>query len=374
VKRKIEVAKVIENIAKKIVEMQYKYRMLFLVVMLGITLLLLPGVFRLVGNVEPSLEKVLPQSVDEVKSMNDMRAEFGADMMYVILYIDYPSTDIRDPRFVSYVDLLTQKVEGIDYVMQVDSISKLVKEDVGVISDSYVELKDVISKNRFASMYHDDDYSFTIIQIRTDTGAAAKIIKQVVSDIENSFLSLDEYNPGSNYKITGFNAIDKATFEVMMSDFSYITIFSMLMIMIVVLITFKSLSKGLLPMVVVMNSLLWTMGIAGYLGLTITVVSMVSAAMIMGLGIDFGIHVVYSYFHLRKKMSQKDAMKENMSELLRAMLGASLTTISGFLALLFGVLPAMKVLGIILSIGIFTTLVNAVMLLPVVVMMYDKRN
>jgi len=40
-----------------------------------------------------------------------------------------------------------------------------------------------------------------------------------------------------------------------------------------------------------------------------------------------------------------------MNELLRAMIAASLTTMAGFLALLFGVLPAMKVLGIILSIG-----------------------
>ena len=42
-------------------------------------------------------------------------------------------------------------------------------------------------------------------------------------------------------------------------------------------------------MVVVVNALIATMGISGYLNLTITVVSMVSVAMIMGLGIDFGI-------------------------------------------------------------------------------------
>ena len=62
-----------------------------------------------------------------------------------------------------------------------------------------------------------------------------------------------------------------------------------------------SFGKGMLPMIVVMNALVMTMGIVGYLGFTITVVSMVAAAMIMGLGIDFGIHQVYSYFEERKK-------------------------------------------------------------------------
>jgi len=63
-----------------------------------------------------------------------------------------------------------------------------------------------------------------------------------------------------------------------------------------------------------------------------------------------------------------------MSELLRAMVGASLTTIAGFLALLFGVLPAMKNLGIILALGILTTLVSAIFMLPVLVYLYDTRR
>lgn len=164
-----------------------------------------------------------------------------------------------------------------------------------------------------------------------------------------------------------------------MSDFAFITMVSMALVMIVVFVTFRSIVKGFLPMIVVMTALLWTMGIVGYLGLTITVVSMVSAAMIMGLGIDFGIHVVHSFFHLKEKYGDRKgtrerALKETMQELLRAMVGASFTTISGFLALLFGVLPAMKTLGIILALGIFTTLIGAVFLLPVIVYLYDRAS
>ena len=61
-------------------------------------------------------------------------------------------------------------------------------------------------------------------------------------------------------------------------------------------------------------------------------------------------------------------------ELLRAMLGASLTTSAGFLALLFGVLPAMKNLGIILALGIIFTLIGAVFLLPVVIYLSDNKK
>ena len=116
------------------------------------------------------------------------------------------------------------------------------------------------------------------------------------------------------------------------------------------------------------------MGIIGYLQLTITVVSMVAAAMIIGLGIDFAIHVSFTYYNNIEKHSKKQALIETLQELLRAMLGASLTTIAGFLALLFGILPAMKILGIILAIGIGITLISAIILLPALLSFFDADN
>jgi predicted RND superfamily exporter protein len=362
----------LEDIAERIVNAQTKKPYLFILGFLVLGLLIAPGILRLVGNVEPSLEKVLPQDIEEVKTMNDMRTQFGADMMYLLVYAEGPVTDVRQPEFLSYIDLLAQKIRTRDHIREVTTLADQVRSaNNGVIPDSFLQTKESLRPNPLVSQYANEDYSFSVIRIRSDTGASAATIKQVVGDIETDIASLESLNPGARTEITGFNAIDKATFEVIMSDFAFITLVSMALVGVVVFITFKSFLKGMLPMVVVMNALLWTMGITGYLGLTITVVSMVAAAMIMGLGIDFGIHVVHSYFELRKTKKPTIALKETMRELLRAMMGASFTTISGFLALLFGVLPAMKTLGIILAIGIFTTLIGAVFLLPVVVYLYD---
>lgn len=365
----------IEKIAEKITDFQVKKPSLFLMIFGIITLMLIPGIFNLVSNVEPSLEKVLPQDIEEVKAMNDMRSQFGADMMYLIVYSAPPIFDSRDPAIVKYINVLSEKIKSRENVLEVNAISDIVKDgNDGIIPDSLQETKQIISQNMMSNQYLNDDYSFSVIRIRTDTGASASVIKEVVESINGDIESVEAINPGSRIELTGFNAIDKATFEVIMNDFAFITVVSMIFVLSVVFITFKSAAKGFLPMVVVMVALLWTMGIVGYLGLTITVVSMVAAAMIMGLGIDFGIHLVHSFSENRKRSSRNDALKETLRELLRAMVGASLTTISGFLALLFGLLPAMKNLGIILAIGIFTTLIGAVLLLPVLLFYYDKRN
>jgi len=370
---------VFNKVAKKIVDAQIKYPKKFIWTFLILNLLLIPGIFNLVHNVEPSLEKVLPQSVDEIKNMNYMRSQFGADMIYLVAYAnDGVVNDVRDLGYLRYIDILDQKIQDNSdlNIIQVNSIASIVKNlNGGNLPLTYTESKNLFKKySDILSDYHNADYSLSMISIQTNTGSSAELVANTINKIKDDIALTQKYNPGVNIKLTGFGAIDKATFSVIMSDFLVITMISMLFVAIIVFIAFKSLVKGMLPMTIVVNALIWTMGMVGYLNLTLTVVSMVAAAMIMGLGISFGIHEVFGYYEKKKKLSSKKALEEVMSELLRALLGASLTTIAGFLALLAGVLPAMKILGIILALGILNTLIGAIFLLPVVIYLYDVKS
>lgn len=368
----------IEKIARSIAIQQTTKPMYFLVVFALITLLMIPGIFQLVGNVEPSLEKVLPQDVEEIETMNYVRGEYGVDMIYVLVYTNDIVYDVRDPQYLNYIHILSQKIETRENVVGVDSISTLLLQSSSsqTLPNSKREIETEFSQHPMIDDFTNEDYSFTILQVQTTVGSSSQAINEAIDGIKNDIESSDANNPGTTYQITGFSAIDYATFSVIMSDFLIITFVSMGIVALIVWLTFQSLSRGMLPMAIVMNALIWTMGIVGYLGWTITVVSMVAAAMIMGLGIDFGIHQVYTYFKKREeeKLSAQRSIIETVEELLRAMIGASLTTISGFLALLFGVLPAMKILGGILAIGIFTTLIGAIFLLPVIIYVYDRNT
>ncbi len=363
----------IESIATKISDFQTKYPKKVLWIFIFLNLLFIPGIFNLVSNVEPSLEKVLPLDIEEIQTMNLMRSQFGADMFYLIIKTN-SIDDVRSQDYIFYVNKLSQKIETNSIVIGTQGIDDLILNyNNNIIPKDNQQIKDILDLSMYSSEFISPRYDFTLLKVQTITGSSAELIAQTIDSIEEDILYLEEENPGVEVIITGPGAIDRATFNIILSDFLVITFVSMGAIMLIVLFTFKSLSKGMLPMVIVMNALIWTMGIVGYLSLTLTVVSMVSAAMIMGLGIDFGIHQVHSYFENRKKHSSKISTKKTLEELLRAMLGASFTTMAGFLALLFGVLPAMKTLGIILAIGIFTTLIGAIFLLPTILYLYGKK-
>lgn len=360
----------LEKISRIIVDLQMKFPKRFILFFVIMNLLLIPGIFNLVGNVEPSLEKVLPQDIEEIKTMNYMRSEFSSDVLYLVVYTDSPLFDVRDSSYLKYLNVVSSKLELHENIVSVTGIDDFVDYNLDEVK---LDLA-FVDSSEYVDDFMNSDYSFSVLMVRTNTGSNSELIDEVINNINYEVDLLEEFNPGSRIEVTGFSAIDKKTFSVIMSDFLIITFVSMAAIMVIVYFTFGSFSKGMLPMIVVMNALSMTMGIVGYLGFTITVVSMVSAAMIMGLGIDFGIHQVYSYFEERKKKSKKDSLRIVMAELLRAMLGASLTTMAGFLALLFGVLPAMKTLGMILAIGIFTTVIGAIFLLPVIIYLYDSEK
>ncbi|MFP4402631.1 MAG: MMPL family transporter [Candidatus Nanoarchaeia archaeon] len=368
----------IEKIARRVAQFQVKKPYYFIAIFALITLLMIPGIFQIVNNVEPSLEKVLPQNIDEIQTMNYIRGEYGVDMIYVLVHTQDGAQDVRDPTYINYIHELTQKFETREYVVNVNSLSTqlLSHKDIESIPNTQLEIEEAFKEIESHKDYTNYAYSFSIIELQTTVGSSSSAITQLINGINEDIELSERSNPGTTSQVTGFSAIDYATFSVIMSDFLLITFVSMGVVGIIVWLTFQSLTRGMLPMIIVMNALVWTMGIVGYLGWTITVVSMVAAAMIMGLGIDFGIHQVHTYFKKREEefKEAKIAIVEVVEELYRAMLGASLTTISGFLALLFGVLPAMKTLGGILAIGIFTTLIGAMFLLPVVIYLYDRNN
>ena len=361
----------LEETAKRIVKLQVKYPKIVLLIIAFITILLIPGILKV--KIEPSLEKVLPQDIPVIETMNDMRIQFGADIVYIIIEPEY-SSDIREPETIKYLDALQSKLAKSENILEVTSLATIVKESNGFIPDSKQEIKNILDADPRTYKFANGDYSLTFLQLRTDTGANAKLIGRLKADIKDDIASLDELNPGVEAHVTGFNIIDKATFDIMISDFAFETPLAFVFIGIVVFIVFRSLLKGFIPMTVVMISMLWTTGLIGYFGIVLSSPNLVAAAMLMGIGIDFGIHILYRFYELKAKNSRENALVYTLRESIRALLAAALTTIAAFLSLLSTPLPAIKNFGIILSIGIASALVAAVVALPAVIFLYDRSR
>lgn len=364
----------IRKFGYKLGKLQGKYTKSFLFAAILITILLLPGIFILLGNVEPSLEKVLPQDIEEVKVMNQMRSEYGADMLYIVL-VNENNVNPYSPDTIRYIDSISNALRTSENVLEVDSIADVIKQsNNGVIPNTQNEIQSILDKNPLTQMYVSCDKSVFMIQIKTDTGSNVPAIKSVIGEINFVGSMYETKNPGFDFKVTGFNVIDQATFNIIISDFIKITGISFGAMVLFLLFYYRfSFKKTLYTLVIMIFSLIWTLGLIGYIGIKLNVVTMVSAAMIIALGSSYGINSVYHFYDDFLLQYKKDEAIAKFQEfLIIGLSGSALAEIAGFMALLFGTLPAMHDLGIILAIGIFFALFVSVVILPVFFFLLEK--
>jgi hypothetical protein len=366
----------IRDIGYRLGAIQSERPWLFVIIALLITLATLPGIPMLLDNVEPSLEKVLPQDIEEVEVMNDMRSAYGADMLYIVLTTEGANTDLATPANLRYIDALAQSLRAVDNIREVSSVADIVKEDAGRIPLDSQGVLDVASRDPRFAQYVNADRSIAVIMVRADTGASAATVGAVLSDIKFTIMTLENENPGLSTQVTGFGAIDNATFKVIIQDFSRITIISFLLMIAFLLAYYRfDVKKTVYSMLIMVLSLIWALGVTGYLGIELNVVTMVAAAMIMALGSSYGINSVYHFYDdFLLQYPRKEAIARFQEFLIVGLSGSALAEIAGFMALLFGIMPSMRSLGIILAIGIFFALFVSVVILPAFFSLLENDN
>ncbi|MFB6100300.1 MAG: MMPL family transporter [Candidatus Nanohalobium sp.] len=346
---------IVEELATRLVEYQAEkpYRVLLI---LGIvTAMIVPGMLQL--QIKPSTEAILPKDDPVVESLDTLRAKFGGDTTYIVIQ---GKNDLRNRETMQKLLRIENRVLRSQNVVSVISPASMLEKRYGRIPLD----QDKLESFSYGSLM-DDDYRTAIISVRADTQAKSGEIKNLFNNIK---LAVEAEMPGTGYYLTGYNMINLATFQVIISDFIRITAVSFTAVLGVLFLVFRDLKRMLLPMTPVILALVWMLCLGGYLGADLTIISMVSAAMIMGLGIDFGIHVTKKYFSTKRGA---EGMSETMTELSRGLLGGSTTTGVGFLALLAANLSGMHALGIFLFTGIMSAYIGAVFLLPTLIMLVD---
>ena len=190
------------KIAETISKTQIKHSKLVLSIFIILTFLCLPGIDLLTGNVEPSLEKVMPSFIDELRLVNHMRTQFGSDITYIVLEADGPSYDVREKEGLEYMAVLQEAFEQRELVIGTESI-------VSRYGQNNEYPQDIIAPDLMSA-----GYDLTIIKVVTDTGADSAAINKLLDGLEMDIEHFDSLNPGFGIKVTGFNVLDKLTFNV----------------------------------------------------------------------------------------------------------------------------------------------------------------
>lgn len=123
-------------------------------------------------------------------------------------------------------------------------------------------------------------------------------------------------------------------------------------IMVVILLVLFDVRWRLLPLAVILIGIVWAFGLAGYLGIPLTIVTIAGLPVMLGIGIDYAIQM-----HARVEEEvvidrAEHPIQETASNLGPALLVVTFDAIFAFAALRFAQVPMLRQFGLLLAVGI----------------------
>jgi len=214
-----------------------------------------------------------------------------------------------------------------------------------------------------------EDFKHALISARTTylKGTVDHHVKLV--DQVKAFVKEKGYEKqGFVFHFTGNPEISANFFEASMAD-QGLTIPLMFLLIILVLVTsFRTISGLMMPLLVIVGSVFITLGFMGSLGWALNMLNVTLPVILMAVGIGDSVHLLVEFYHLRSKgFDSKEAAKEAVRQLYVPCMNTSITTALGFLSIGFSKLGPLREFGLIAAFGVVAAFLITVTLLPALV-------
>lgn len=156
-------------------------------------------------------------------------------------------------------------------------------------------------------------------------------------------------------------------------DLQRISILSLALLAVVLVVQFRGWRAALLLFAPLLVGVTWALAVAALIHPTLNLISAFVFAVLTGLGIDFGIHLVTHYSANRcRGESVAEAIASTFHDLGTALGVAALTTASGFAALAAANFRGFAEMGLLVSIGVIVSVAAFCLVLPVLAALIDE--
>jgi len=162
--------------------------------------------------------------------------------------------------------------------------------------------------------------------------------------------------------------------EMIVDGFKRASFFSLGVVLILLILDFADLRKALFALFPVLVGMGWMVGMFAVVGLRPNVATIVVMPLVLGIGIDAGVHMMHRWEINSRAHGGRARIQEIIDGTGGAVILSSLTTMVGFAGLLFGQHLGMVQLGGAMVIGVGCTLVASVVMLPALLMLTGRAD
>lgn len=308
-------------------------------------LLLIPAIIGMKATrINYDILVYLPEDIETLQGENILAEDFDMGAFSMIVLENMKTKDIVQ---------LENRIKEIDNVEKVMGIADIVGTSIP-IEMIPEEIKDKI--------YKDGD---TILFVTFKDSISSDTTMETIETLRGI--------TNEQCKISGMSATILDTRDLSNSE---IAIYVIIAVILCIIILQVALDSYIVPVLLLANigiAILYNMGTNIFLGEISYITKAISAVLQLGVTMDFAIFLYHSYKAEQKNYSNKNqAMAQAISQTMTSVLGSSLTTIAGFLALCSMNLTLGKDIGIVMAKGVLLGVICVITVLPAILLTFDK--
>ncbi|MBN2518653.1 MAG: MMPL family transporter [Candidatus Altiarchaeota archaeon] len=364
---------VLEDVLGRIALAQSRRPHLFIAIAVAFTILTafgLPNIY-----LEGDINKQMPKDLPAMELQEKVNNRFGgSDTIFIAIQLDKdinaesPITDIRDPRVLRYVLELDQSFSEETVIGEVVSPALVFK--VTGVPDTLDQVKAIMDASPQAGRFFSDDKTLTLMFLSADIGSNPERIRSVTNKLQDILDKASE-PAGVKTSITGSPQIIVTLVRLLESD-AATTLISAIAVVFVILVLLAR-AQGVLIVIPLVLGVIWMFGSLGWLNIPLSFATAGVGAVIVGLGVEYGVFYIKRFYEgIEEGMDAEAAVQNAVPKVGSAMIGSSATTILGFLALTLASTPMLQNLGFTLALGIFYSLVAALIINPPIGLCVEK--
>ena len=327
------------KVGKKIV----KFRVPILILSI---ILLIPAVWGYVNTrINYDVLTYLPEDIETMQGQEIMTNDFGIGA-FSMLMVD----GMEDKEIVKLKEKV-EKVDGVENVLWYDSLADIsVPQSVlpSKLYDEYNTEDGTMMAVFFKDGTSSDETMKAITEIRKITG-------------EQCFLS-------------GMSAIVEDTKELAEKETPLYVLIAVALSALVLAITMESIFVPVLFLLSIGIAIVYNLGTNVFFGEISYITKALAAVLQLGVTMDYSIFLMHSYQEqqVRYNGDKERAMAHAISQTFSSVIGSSVTTVAGFIALCFMSFTLGKDIGIVMAKGVIFGVLVCVTVLPSMILCCDK--
>lgn len=309
-------------------------------------LLLIPSVIGYINTrVNYDVLYYLPDDIETMKGQNILMDEFGTGAYSMFVCEGMPNKDVA---------ALKEKIEEVEHVSQV------------VWYDSFADLSlptEMLPEKIRSVLFSENS---TMMFIIFDTTTSADETMDAIGDIRKL--------AGKQCFVSGMSAIVTDTKNLAESEVAIYVLIAVVLSCIVLALTMESYLIPFLFLASIGIAIVYNMGTNIFKGEISYITKALSAVLQLGVTMDYSIFLWHSYQEQKEtyRENRKEAMAQAIAATIKSVVGSSVTTIAGFVALCFMSFTLGMDLGIVMAKGVVFGVLCCVTVLPAIIMIFDK--